>query len=305
MLPGTAEGVFRALEVRRIEQKDRWGKEAINNVIGVLWRLVDGECIVDRPMTQINPLPPPALPFEGARVQRERMTMTDMEAFGTTAGCPGCNAIRSGKRAQAHSDPCRARIEECLKTTPEGAERLDRRSEVLNEALAKDVEINTSQKKGNRTYCRRVGGSTWSRKTCPSHPNQIRDGDMQMKAATAVASSNSSKIEGSRTVAETPTQQNSMADGSRMDVEGGRDRGESKSSKAQNIRRRILTKTSVEESRTDDEGEEGDEFRSSTVPNVRRRIATKNRSLEENKSGERTVALTTEEALDGIREKAQ
>ena len=35
--------------------------------------------------------------------------------------------------------PCRARIVECLKTTPEGAERVDRRSEVLNEALAKEV----------------------------------------------------------------------------------------------------------------------------------------------------------------------
>ena len=37
-------------------------------------------------------------------------------------------------------DPCRARIEECLNTTPEGAERPDRRSEVLNEAVAQEVE---------------------------------------------------------------------------------------------------------------------------------------------------------------------
>ena len=119
----TAEGVFRAREVRRIEHQDRWDKEAINNVIGVLWRIADGKWTVDRPVTQIDPLPPPPVPFEGARVHRERITRTDIEAFGTTAGCPGCNAIRSGKRAQAHSDPCRVRIEECLKTTPEGAER--------------------------------------------------------------------------------------------------------------------------------------------------------------------------------------
>ena len=39
------------------------------------------------------------------------------------------------------------------------------------------------------------------------------------KAATAAASSGSSQMEGSRAVAETPTQQNSMADESRMDVE--------------------------------------------------------------------------------------
>ena len=114
----------------------RWDKEAINNVIGVPWRLVDGKWTVDRPVTQVDPLPPPPVPFEGARVQRERITRTDIEAFGTTAGRLDCNAIRSGKRAQAHSDCCRARIEECLKTTQEGAERLDRKSEVLNEALA-------------------------------------------------------------------------------------------------------------------------------------------------------------------------
>ena len=39
------------------------------------------------------------------------------------------------------------------------------------------------------------------------------------------------------------------------------------------------------------------------VPNTRRRIVTKTRS-EVNKSDERTVAVTTQESLDGIREKA-
>ena len=53
----------------------------------------------------------------------------------------------------------------------------------------------------------------------------------------------------------------------------------------------------------DDEGEEGDGFRSSTATNTRRRIVTKT-PLEENKSDETTVAVTTQESLDGIREKA-
>ena len=48
----TAEGVFRAREVRRLEQQDRWDKEATNNVIGVPWRTVDGKWTVDRPVTQ-------------------------------------------------------------------------------------------------------------------------------------------------------------------------------------------------------------------------------------------------------------
>ena len=135
----TIEGAFRSREVRRIEQQDWREKEAISNVFGVPWRIADGKWTLGRPATQTDPLPPPPVPFELARVQRERITRTDIEAFRTIAGRPGCNAFRSGKRAQAYSDPCRVRIEDCLKITPEGSERLDRRSEVLNEALAKEV----------------------------------------------------------------------------------------------------------------------------------------------------------------------
>ena len=57
-----------------------------------------------------------------------------------------------------------------------------------------------------------------------------------MKAATVAASSSNSQVEGSRAVAETPTQQSSMAGGSRMDVKE-EERDESRSSKAQNVRR--------------------------------------------------------------------
>ena len=56
---------------RGLEHHDRWDKEAINNVIGVPWRLVDGKWTVDRPVTQLDPLSPPPVPFEGERVQRE------------------------------------------------------------------------------------------------------------------------------------------------------------------------------------------------------------------------------------------
>ena len=78
-------------------------------------------------------------PFEGARIQRERTTKQDIDELGATIGCPGCDAIKDNKRAQAHSDRCRMRIEECLRTTPLGVGRLDRRKEMINEALADEV----------------------------------------------------------------------------------------------------------------------------------------------------------------------
>ena len=47
---------------------------------------------------------------------------------------------KTTKRAHAHSDRGRERIEECLRTATQGAERLDRRSEVINEALADEIQ---------------------------------------------------------------------------------------------------------------------------------------------------------------------
>ena len=42
MHPQLSEGVFRAREVRRLEQKDWRDKEMIEAVVGGLWRLTDG-----------------------------------------------------------------------------------------------------------------------------------------------------------------------------------------------------------------------------------------------------------------------
>ena len=102
---GNADGAIRAREIRRLEPQDRWDAEAINNVIGVPWRRTDGSCTVDRPEAQVDPIPP--LPFEGAPVQRERITKQDFYEFGATHECPGCNAIKDNERAQAHVDRCR------------------------------------------------------------------------------------------------------------------------------------------------------------------------------------------------------
>ena len=142
---GNADGVFRAREVRRLEPQDRWDTRAIHSVIGVPWRMTDGKWTVDRPEVQVDPIPIP--PFNGERVQRERITKQDIDEFGATIGCQGCNAIKDNKRAQAHSDRCRKRIEECLRNIPHGAERLDRRKEVINEALAEEVRRGEQRKK--------------------------------------------------------------------------------------------------------------------------------------------------------------
>ena len=83
----------------RLEPQDRWDTEAINNVIGVPRRMTDGRWTVGRPEAQVDPIPIPPLPFEGARVQRERITKQDINEFGATIGCPGCNAIKGRQKS--------------------------------------------------------------------------------------------------------------------------------------------------------------------------------------------------------------
>ena len=85
---------------------------------------------MDRPVTQIDPLPLAPVPFEGARVQRERITRTDIKAFGTTAGCPGRNVIKS-RKSEHKLTPTFAvlGLRSVSKQLQKVQERLDRRSE--------------------------------------------------------------------------------------------------------------------------------------------------------------------------------
>ena len=92
--------------------------------------------------------------------------------------------------------------------TPEGVERLDRKSEVLNEAFAKEVERNVRR----REEAGSVGGElavAREPKDVPIPPDSDPLKRRVMKAATVDASSGRSQTEGSRAV----------TDESRMDAE--------------------------------------------------------------------------------------
>ena len=204
---GNADGVFRARQIRRLEPQERWDKEAIRNLIGVPWRMTDGRWTVDMPEVRVDTIPIPPLPFEGARVQRERITKQDIDEFGATIGCAGCNAIRDNKRRQAHSDRRRRKIEESLRKTPHGAERLDRREEVINEALAEEVRRGEMRKKGNESVATAAPGARsmvsetvtesasarWRENPIEPDPNPRRR--LLMKSASSAASSSGQKRE--------------------------------------------------------------------------------------------------------------
>ena len=115
--------VQRAREIQRLVPQDRW----------------DTDAIMTQTRSSSGPHSNPSVAVRRCTSTEGKNPKQDINWFGATIGCPSCNAIRDNKRAQAHSDRCRIRIEERLRTTPQGAERLDRRDEVINEALPEEV----------------------------------------------------------------------------------------------------------------------------------------------------------------------
>ena len=170
-------------------------RKRFNNIIGVPWRLVDGKWSDDRqePAARVDPLPPPPIPFAGARVHRGRITKQDIDAFGTTVGCPDCNAIRSWKRAQAESDPCRARIEERLRTTHQEAERLERRDEVIIEALAEEVQRREKRKEDDSRKSAEASSSQGMQDE-PIEPDPDLKRRMALESSSADESSSNSRL---------------------------------------------------------------------------------------------------------------
>ena len=264
---GNAEGVFRAREIRRLEPQDRRDIRTVHSVIGVPWRMTDGRWAVDRPEVRVDPIPIPPLPFEGTRIQRERITKQDIDEFGATIGCPGCNAIKDNKRAQAHSDRCRKRIEECLRNISHGAERLDRRDEVINEALAEEVRRGEQRKKrsdgttaavpetGSAAPEPMAGSAAPELREDPIEPDPNPKRRVLMKSASSTASGSGQQRE-----------KRPIPDGeSRMQVEDMSETGTG----------------------------EGTALPAAPSANTRRRIVVKSEPM----------AVTTQEAVDGSREK--
>ena len=87
------------------------------------------------PEARVHLFPILPLPLAGAPVQRERITKQDIDEFGTAVDI---------QRAPDRRGRCRLRV------TPQGAERLDRSSEVVNEALLEECKRNDQKKNRGR-----------------------------------------------------------------------------------------------------------------------------------------------------------
>ena len=135
-LVGTADGVYRARVVRRLEEAARWDVEFMQKIRGTPWDPSMGEK-VDVAIEE-NPAAPqeiPEVPPVEVQVRRMKVTKEDIRRFGYTPGCPGCTAIAGRKSAQGHNDLCRSRIEGKLEQEEEGRARVEKRRLIIDEAV--------------------------------------------------------------------------------------------------------------------------------------------------------------------------
>ena len=121
-----ASGVFTVQSIRRKSGVDRYNMELLQSVTGVPWdpqatrhevpegprpAIMDGE--PSEPLAQPVVVQAP----KPKTSRRLYITKRDLEKHGFTAGCPACDGVQIEKRSTGvhHTQPCRDRIEECLR----------------------------------------------------------------------------------------------------------------------------------------------------------------------------------------------
>ena len=123
---GTPEGVVKARSFKRLPEDARADAEGFMRVIGTPWEPTPGDIaapmIGDPISIEVRPVVPASeLPKEPSTRASSRHHVhirreVELKKFGMTDGCPGCLAAQLGVTAARHSDACRARIEEAMRT---------------------------------------------------------------------------------------------------------------------------------------------------------------------------------------------
>ena len=121
----TARGIVKGNAITRRPPEDQFKYENWSELRGVPWRLQSreaGEVRVDLPVV-VGPLSRP--PAEEVIPRNLYVTKSDIEKYGRTPLCPGCEAqlLETGRRA--HNAECRFRIEGELMKSEEGKKRIE------------------------------------------------------------------------------------------------------------------------------------------------------------------------------------
>ena len=154
---GTHDGAIRAGTIRRVGGHRRWDAEGLEAVRGVPWKWdPDADEVPDKLLVRMlsdeekKSLERPVPESGPKNIYRVRLKRDDFIEKGFTGGCPGCQAILEGRPARGHTEACRKRMEELMKNTPDGQDRLKRQRDRWNEQLDRLLEAQNPETQANK-----------------------------------------------------------------------------------------------------------------------------------------------------------
>ena len=121
----TARGVVKGNTITRRPSEDQFKYDNWSELRGVPWRLQSrepGQVRVDLPVVVGPSIRPP---LEEVIPRNLYVTKNDIDKFGFTPLCPGCEAQLLDMGRRTHNAECRFRIEEELMKTEEGKKRIE------------------------------------------------------------------------------------------------------------------------------------------------------------------------------------
>ena len=140
-LVSNEHGTFRARTIRRLADGSKWDADMIKHMKGAPWDLTTIERVSVSMSDRVDmPMEVPMPPEPEVKVRRLYVKRTDIAKFGYTTGCLGCSAMMRKAAPVAHGDECRKRVADCLSQSPEGADRVEKRRQAVDEAVAEAGE---------------------------------------------------------------------------------------------------------------------------------------------------------------------
>ena len=138
----TSEGISRGHSVHRRPEDDKWPVEGFAELRGLPWRMTGPQ-----ERAPPNRVGMPALEGEQPAAQQRDfkarnlyVMKSDIELYGYTPQCPGCDAQLMGLPQRAHNDECRMRVQRKLQESEEGKERVKRAQERLEKDFGRRVK---------------------------------------------------------------------------------------------------------------------------------------------------------------------
>ena len=81
-------------------------------------------------------------------VRRRAITGAEIEKYGPTRGCPGCNAkVRGESSRRGHNEECRVRIEKLMREDADDRRKLEATDRRITEHIARKIEKEERKRK--------------------------------------------------------------------------------------------------------------------------------------------------------------